>query len=82
MTKEELTALLVEARKRKRLSQEQVVLLTNHIITRQYYGMIENGERRPSVEVAKALSKVLGIKWTVFFDVKSNQRLPDKSKPA
>lgn len=82
MNQEELTALLVNARRHKKLSQEQVVLLMNNIITRQYYGMIENGERRPSVEVAKSISKVLGINWTVFFEVKSNQKLLSEPKPA
>ncbi|UZH08040.1 helix-turn-helix transcriptional regulator [Heyndrickxia coagulans] len=49
-------------------------------MTRQYYGMIENGERRPSVEVAKAIAKVLKIKWTIFFEINSNQKLREKSR--
>lgn len=75
MTKDELKAILLTARKNKDLSQEQVVNLAECNITRQYYGMIENVERRPSVEVAKAIAKVLGIHWTLFFEIESNQTL-------
>ncbi|MBQ7887321.1 MAG: helix-turn-helix transcriptional regulator [Clostridia bacterium] len=37
-------------------------------IAQPYYHQIENGERRPSVEVAKKIATVLGIDWTRFFD--------------
>lgn len=36
-------------------------------ITQQMYWMIENGERRPSVETAKKIAAVLGFNWTMFF---------------
>ncbi|WP_338749862.1 helix-turn-helix transcriptional regulator [Bacillus sp. FJAT-52991] len=75
MTKEELTKILIEARRRKDLSHERVASLTYGKITRQYYGMIENGDRRPSVEVAKCIAKILDIPWTLFFEVNSNQKL-------
>lgn len=44
-------------------------------ITRQFYGMIENGERRPSVEVAKKIAKTLDLDWQIFFEVSCNQKL-------
>ena len=37
-------------------------------ITQQMYWMIENGERRPSVETAKKIAAVLGFDWTRFFE--------------
>lgn len=37
-------------------------------ITQQHYNFIENGKRRPSVEVAKRIASVLGFSWTRFFE--------------
>lgn len=37
-------------------------------ISRGAYGNIENGERRPSVEVAKRIAGVLGFDWTRFYE--------------
>lgn len=39
-------------------------------IGRSTYTLIENGQRRPSVEVAKAIATVLGFEWTKFFEDK------------
>lgn len=81
MTKEQLKKILIESRNEKGLTHEQVAILASakgKHITRQYYGMIENGERTPSVDVAKSIAKVLGIEWTIFFDVASNQTLQNK----
>lgn len=36
-------------------------------ISESFYCMIENGERRPSVETAKKIAAVLGFDWTLFF---------------
>ena len=36
-------------------------------ISQQMYSHIENGKRRPSVEVAKRLGDALGFDWTRFF---------------
>lgn len=43
-------------------------------ISQQMYWMIENGERRPSVETAKKIGAVLGFDWTRFY--------PDDAKGA
>ena len=37
-------------------------------ISRQYYNMIENGTRNPSVGLAKALGVLLGFEWTRFYE--------------
>lgn len=73
--KSQLKEALIAARKEKGLTHEQVALQTGKGITRQYYGMIENGVRRPSVDVAKAIAEVLELNWTVFFDDNSNHKL-------
>jgi transcriptional regulator with XRE-family HTH domain len=80
LRKQDLTLILTGRRKEKGLSQETVVELSNTGISRQFYSMIENGDRRPSVEIAKALGKVLGIDWTIFFETEGNERLPNKEK--
>ena len=79
MTSEELQKLLTSRRNELGLTQQDVVNLSKTGITRQFYGMIENGERRPSVKVAKDIAKVLRIDWTIFFEIKSNQKLRDKN---
>jgi len=75
MTKKELKNILIKAREKKNLTHEQVASLVDKGITRQYYGMIENGDRTPSVTVAKSIAEVLDIEWTIFFELESNQKL-------
>jgi len=53
---------LIEAR--RDATQEEIARLVG--IQRQYYGMTENGNRRPSVAVAKKIVAVLGFEWTIF----------------
>lgn len=65
MNSQELQKLLIKKRKTLGYSHQDVVDIIG--ITRQYYSMIEKGERTPSVEVAKKISGVLGLNWTVFF---------------
>lgn len=57
--------LLIERRKKLGLSQQEVADAVG--IDRSYYTKIENG-LTPSVKVAKAIGKILGINWTNFFD--------------
>ena len=67
MEKDKKKSRLQKRREELKLTQEEVAKRAG--ITRQYYGMIENGERDPSLKTAKKLSKVLG--WGVdalFFD--------------
>lgn len=42
-------------------------------IERAYYTMIENGNRTPSVTVAKAIGKSLGFEWILFFSQDGNE---------
>jgi len=37
-------------------------------ISRQYYDFVENGQRRPSPEVAKKIAEALGFDWTRFYE--------------
>lgn len=57
---------LLTPREKRGLTMKQVAAQTG--ISESYYCLIENGERRPSVKVAKRISKILGFRWTKFFD--------------
>ncbi|AYK08904.1 helix-turn-helix transcriptional regulator [Brevibacillus laterosporus] len=59
---------LVKAR--GNMTHEEVSRLIG--ISRQYYSMIEQGVRTPSVPVAKRIGEVLGINWAIFFVENSN----------
>lgn len=69
---------LAEARKKKNLTHQNVADLAG--IKRQYYGMIENGERTPSVGIAKKIAEILDVEWTLFFDYESNKTLQHINK--
>ena len=57
---------LKEVRESKGLTQQQ---LADEIgKNRSLIAKIENGDTAPSVETAKAISRVLDIKWTIFFE--------------
>lgn len=62
---------LTKARKDLNLTQQDVAEKAD--IKRQYYGMIENGDRTPSVSTAKKIAEVLQVDWILFFDDKSNK---------
>lgn len=78
MVESELKKTLINARQKLNLTHEDVANLAN--ITRQYYGMIENGERNPSVNKAKLIAETLDIDWTIFFGNEGNQTLLVKSE--
>jgi putative transcriptional regulator len=71
---------LVELRERAELTHEIVAKKAE--IKRQYYSMIENGNRNPSVEVAKRIADTLNFDWTLFFEQKGNELLLDENKPS
>ncbi|MBB5324887.1 transcriptional regulator with XRE-family HTH domain [Anoxybacillus tepidamans] len=48
------------------LTQKEIAKLVG--ISRSTYAMIENGERNPSVPVAKRIADALKFDWTIFFD--------------
>lgn len=64
---------LSKARKHKGFTHQEVADRAE--IKRQYYGMIENGERTPSVPMAKKIAEILEIDWVLFFEDKSNKTL-------
>lgn len=68
MTSQELQNLLTKKRAMLGYTHQEIADSLGLGITRQYYSMIEKGERRPSVKVAKKLGELLGINWTVFFE--------------
>lgn len=57
---------LLNIRKAKNMTHDDVA--TKCSITRQFYSMIENGNRRPSVEIAKLIAKALDFEWTRFYN--------------
>ncbi|MEB8172206.1 helix-turn-helix transcriptional regulator [Macrococcus caseolyticus] len=42
--------------------------------TMQYYNMIENGKKIPSVQLSKKIASILGTDWTIFFNNEVNQK--------
>ena len=64
---------LADLRKQAKMSQQSVANIIG--ISRQYYGFIENGERDPSVNVAKRLGELFGFDWTIFYEDKSYKTL-------
>lgn len=61
---------LYELRSHKKMTHEEVASQAG--IKRPYYTMIENGNRQPSVKVAKRIAKVLDFNWTIFYENDSN----------
>lgn len=57
---------LVAIRNKKKMTQKECAEKAN--IAQAYLCQIENEERSPSVDTAKAIAKVLGFKWTRFFE--------------
>lgn len=64
---------LERIRKDKNMTHDQVA--TRAGISRHYYTMIANGNRRPSVKVAKRIANVLGFDWTRFFESEGDETL-------
>ena len=57
---------LKHLRKAKHMTQDELAQKIG--IERVSYCNIENGKRRPSVEVAKKIAEVLDFDWTKFFE--------------
>lgn len=58
---------LKDYRREKKFTMKQVAIFAG--ITQGAYCMIENGSRRPSVDVAQKLAAVLGIPEEKIFEV-------------
>jgi len=61
-----LRTWLKEMRAKKGLTQQEVANAANVDVT--MICKIEQGERRPSVEVAQKIAAVLGFNWTRFYE--------------
>lgn len=57
---------LIDSRIKIGLTQQEVSSKIN--ISRAHYTNIENGTRRPSPELAKAIGNVLNIDWENFYE--------------
>lgn len=53
-------------RTKKNLTLKQLAAKVD--VSESFCSMIESGDRRPSVETAKKIAKVLKFKWTKFFE--------------
>jgi putative transcriptional regulator len=62
---------LKNLRLQRGFTQQDVAQRTK--IERSYYTMIENGDRNPSVNVAKQLATAIGFDWTLFFEHQCNE---------
>lgn len=58
--------LFTERRLMKELTQEKLAELCD--VASSSISLYENGKRRPSVEVAKKIAKVLDFDWTEFYE--------------
>lgn len=56
---------LKKYRIQKFMTHHQVAIESK--ISRPYYTEIENGNKNPSVLVAKKIAEVLDFEWTIFF---------------
>ena len=66
---------LKEIRTKKGYKQGYVAQMVG--IDRASYTNIENGKRRPSVEIAQAIGKVLGIPWASIFEEEPETEVHD-----
>lgn len=57
---------LIKIRNKKNLSQEKMAILLN--IPLSTYSAYEIGTRRPKIEEAQRIAKILRFKWTKFYD--------------
>lgn len=57
---------LVKLRAKKKLNQRQIAKLVG--ISQQFYSVIECGYKGLRPTTAKDIGKVLGFKWTKFYD--------------
>ncbi|WP_096269470.1 helix-turn-helix transcriptional regulator [Paucisalibacillus globulus] len=67
-----MRAWLKEMRDKRLMTQEEVARLSG--ISRSHYTHIEQGNKTPSVEVAKAIAKTLKFNWVLFFESNSSFR--------
>ena len=59
---------LRDERERKGLTLLEVAKAAS--VSESYISYVETGKRRPSVDVAKRIAKILGFNWTKFYQDK------------
>lgn len=57
---------LKNIREQKNMTQNEIA--TKSGISRQYYGLIETGERKVPVWTAKKIAAALGFNWQRFYE--------------
>ena len=57
---------LKNIREQKNMTQNEIA--TNSGISRQYYGLIETGERKVPVWTAKKIAAALDFEWQKFYE--------------
>ena len=61
---------LKDRREKQGYTQQRLALAVG--VTQTAISLIENGERKPSVKVARRLGSLLGFDWTELFDDQSS----------
>ncbi|MGG3803123.1 helix-turn-helix transcriptional regulator [Metabacillus fastidiosus] len=72
--------LLISLRKKKNWFQKDIVYRLKETydieISESYYGMIEQGVRTPSLNIALAIAEIFKVNPNkIFFEVKDNKKL-------
>ena len=66
---------------RKEQGMTGAVLGEKAKVSQAALSLIENGKRRPSVNLAKRLGVALGVDWTLFFEESGGNEAEDAKKP-
>ena len=66
---------------RKQLGKAQTDISEEIGITQAALSLMENGRRRPSVNLAKRLGAALGVDWTLFFEESVGNEKENAKKP-
>ena len=63
---------LIDARKAKKAKQSAIARAIG--VSRTTYWQYERGTKRPTPEHAQQIARILGFKWTRFFEDESNEK--------
>lgn len=71
---------LVRLRKERKMTQQQIAEILG--ITRSFYGMIETGDRNPTLDLAKRIAELFQVDIEeIFFTNESNATLHVEEPP-
>jgi len=69
---------LIRLRKERKMTQQQVAEILG--ITRSFYGMIETGDRNPTLDLAKKIAELFQVDIEeIFFDEKGHVTLHNEN---